>query len=142
MKGQNWRYDFFIAHAGADQPAAQELYKLLKSKGRIFLDVKDLLPGDNWNSALAEAQRNSFVTVGTGKFVTCNFCAGTGTRDRDGREPDCPVCDGLGGFVGQSSAVPCAACGGTGSRDRDGRVPIFEACAGKGIRQLDTLRTY
>jgi hypothetical protein len=287
MKNQNWKYDFFIAHAGGDRQPAQQLYGYLKPKARAFLDSENLLPGDNWNSELAAAQRNSLVTVvlvssrsgaayyqseeiaaaislarenpdthrvvpvyiepvterelpyglrikhsldvakeggmagiaarllglldtlinadavamapatappksvnpksamvratpgqtvvkcakcqgtgtedrdgkppackvcdgggyvvvtvGTGQFVECRFCAGDGTQDRDGRNPVCPVCHGVGGYGTEPGAVPCAACQGTGTRDRDGKLPICEKCGGRGVRHLDSLRSY
>ncbi|KAK9829504.1 hypothetical protein WJX72_006246 [[Myrmecia] bisecta] len=42
-----WRFDVFISHAGQDKPFARELRTDINSLGlRAFVDVKDLLPGD------------------------------------------------------------------------------------------------
>lgn len=57
------RWDYFIAHAGANTDAAEELYELLAPHSRVFLDSKTLLPGDDWDQELAKAQRSSFVTI-------------------------------------------------------------------------------
>jgi hypothetical protein len=56
-------YDFFVAHAGGDVRAAEELYDGLSSHARVFLDSRCLRPGDPWDVALPEAQRRSNVTV-------------------------------------------------------------------------------
>jgi hypothetical protein len=57
----NW--DFFLAHAGADLAAAEQLYALLRPRAQVFLDECCLLPGDDWDQELAVAQRGSRVTV-------------------------------------------------------------------------------
>ena len=57
----NW--DFFLAHAGADLPAAEQLYVLLQPRARVFLDKYCLLLGDDWDQELAAAQRCSRITV-------------------------------------------------------------------------------
>jgi TIR domain len=57
------RWDFFIAHAGADQRAAERLFEYLDSGSEVFLDSKRLLPGDDWDSELAKAQAESRITV-------------------------------------------------------------------------------
>lgn len=57
-------WDFFIAHAGADIAAAEQLYRLLSQKNcRVFLDKYNLKLGDSWGSKLSEAQAKSRVTV-------------------------------------------------------------------------------
>lgn len=56
-------YDFFLAHAGPDTATAERLYDLLAAETRVFLDSKSLVLGDDWDQALAEAQRLSRVTV-------------------------------------------------------------------------------
>jgi hypothetical protein len=56
-------YDFFIAHAAADTEAAERLYDLLCVTCRVFLDSRCLELGDEWDQALAAAQRRSKVTV-------------------------------------------------------------------------------
>lgn len=60
---RTWKYDFFLAHAGADLSAAEQLYQLLFPGARVFLDSKTLLPGDDWDRELSLAQKNSFITV-------------------------------------------------------------------------------
>ena len=56
-------YGFFLAHAGPDKAQAERLYDLLSSEATVFLDTKSLLAGDDWDRGLAEAQRDSRVTV-------------------------------------------------------------------------------
>ncbi|KAK9810247.1 hypothetical protein WJX72_007249 [[Myrmecia] bisecta] len=42
-----WRFEVFISHAGEDKPFARELRKDINSLGlRAFVDMEDLLPGD------------------------------------------------------------------------------------------------
>ena len=56
-------WDLFIAHAGSVVPSVEELYKKLVSRCRVFLDSECLLPGDDWDSKLAEAQRSARISV-------------------------------------------------------------------------------
>lgn len=56
-------WDIFIAHAGEDAGAAGELYDLLNGRARVFLDARTLEVGDNWDEALARAQRASTMSV-------------------------------------------------------------------------------
>ncbi|MGH8904445.1 MAG: pentapeptide repeat-containing protein, partial [Egibacteraceae bacterium] len=56
-------YDFFIAHSAADTATAERLFDLLSPESNVFLDSRCLLPGDDWDQALADAQRRSKVTV-------------------------------------------------------------------------------
>ena len=56
-------FDFFIAHAGTDGPAAEELYAHLSLEAHVFLDRRCLLPGDDWDRKLPNAQRSSLITV-------------------------------------------------------------------------------
>ncbi len=255
-KKRVWEYDFFIAHAGPDTDAAEELYNLLLPGARVFLDSKTLLPGDDWDRELALAQKDSLISVvmissrsgdayyqreeiaaaismaredkkrhrvvpvyleeisgdevpyglrvkhalsidrhggfagvanqlnnlltrirprepvsqqepGTPSAATvnlwdasvevykdailnvlpgqlvvrCGRCRGTGSRDRDGREPRCPVCDGAGRVL--IAAVPdafirCRLCRGDGTRDRDGRDPACPVCNGVGGVVIDS----
>jgi HAD superfamily phosphoserine phosphatase-like hydrolase len=58
-----WRWDFFIAHAGADKPIAEQLYDLLADGARVFLDSRCLELSDDWDTQIAAAQRTSLVTV-------------------------------------------------------------------------------
>lgn len=63
MAEQHYIWDFFIAHAGPDKGPAEILYDCLGTRSRVFLDSRCLLLGDNWDEKLAEAQRNSLITV-------------------------------------------------------------------------------
>jgi len=56
-------YDFFIAHAGADVAKAEIFFDLLARETKVFLDIKCLLPGDNWPAVIHAAQRKSRVTL-------------------------------------------------------------------------------
>ncbi len=57
------KWDFFIAHAGGDTNIAENLYVLLISGSKVFLDSKSLILGDDWDLKLPEAQRLSLITV-------------------------------------------------------------------------------
>ena len=68
-------------------------------------------------------------------LVKCGRCSGTGTKDRDGRDPRCPVCDGAGNVlvkVRSGSFIKCGFCKGDGTKDRDGRDPVCPVCKGVG----------
>ncbi len=56
-------YDFFLAHTGPDTAQAERLYDLLTTETSVFLDSKSIVLGDDWDRTLAEAQRQSRVTV-------------------------------------------------------------------------------
>lgn len=57
-------WDFFIAYARPDRPWARELYEELSTLGcRVFLDVYGVTPGEIWDLAVLDAQRQSLVTV-------------------------------------------------------------------------------
>ena len=58
-----YQWDFFLAHAGADQEEAEELDDYLRPHSRVFLDSRDLLLGDDWNRVLRAAQQSSCITV-------------------------------------------------------------------------------
>jgi TIR domain/Tetratricopeptide repeat len=58
-----YAWDFFLAHAGGDTDFAEALYEGLASKARVFLDSRVLLPGDDWDRELQQAQQESRVTV-------------------------------------------------------------------------------
>jgi hypothetical protein len=60
---QQPEWDFFIAHASADQGRAEELYALLYPSSRVFLDSRCLLLGDNWDAELSKAQSRSRITI-------------------------------------------------------------------------------
>jgi TIR domain len=63
MEREKYNWDIFLAHAGADVLAAEELYNLLEPHCKVFLDKHCLLLGDDWDLELALAQRKSLVTV-------------------------------------------------------------------------------
>jgi hypothetical protein len=63
MANNSADWDFFLAHAGADQEKAESLYEYLADKSRVFLDSRCLRLGDDWDAELAAAQRHSLVTV-------------------------------------------------------------------------------
>lgn len=63
MPKRQHRWDFFIAHAGADKQASEDLYDLLATKSRVFLDSRCLKLGDDWDVTLPAEQKASFVTV-------------------------------------------------------------------------------
>ena len=56
-------WDFFLAHAGDDLPVAQSLYLTLDPPAKVFLDAVSMLPGDDWDATLPEAQRSSLISV-------------------------------------------------------------------------------
>jgi len=63
MSNELYDWDFFIAHASADEAAAENLYDVLDPRSRVFLDSRRLVPGDNWDEVLTSAQRSSLITV-------------------------------------------------------------------------------
>ena len=63
MPEERYKWDFFLAHAGADLSAAEQLYVLLEPHSKVFLDSRCLMLGDDWDQELALAQSNSLVSV-------------------------------------------------------------------------------
>jgi TIR domain-containing protein len=63
MPPERYNWHFFIAHAGADKRTAEELYNHVKPKSRVFLDSRNLMLGDDWDTELRKAQQKSLVTV-------------------------------------------------------------------------------
>lgn len=57
------RWDLFIAYASPDRLAAEKLHKMLSSSFRVFLDRRNILPGDDWSSRLSAAQSMAAVTL-------------------------------------------------------------------------------
>ncbi len=54
----------FLAHASEDKDTVLELYDLLKKKGyKPWLDVKDLMPGQNWRTEIPKAIDNSDFVI-------------------------------------------------------------------------------
>jgi len=77
-------------------------------------------------------------------LIRCGRCRGTGTRDRDGRDPKCAVCGGAGRVlvhIQPGSFIKCGFCRGDGTRDRDGRDPVCPVCRGVGgvFRELPAI---
>lgn len=58
-----YKWDFFISHAGGDISIAENLYTFLASQSKPFLDSKELILGDTWDQKIAEAQRQSLITI-------------------------------------------------------------------------------
>jgi hypothetical protein len=56
-------WDFFVAHASADRELAEGLYELLSPQFRVFLDSRSLVPGDDWDQAIAQAQTESAISL-------------------------------------------------------------------------------
>jgi hypothetical protein len=56
-------WDFFVAHASADRELAEGLYELLSPQFRVFLDSRSLVPGDDWDQAIAKAQTESAISL-------------------------------------------------------------------------------
>ncbi len=54
---------FFLAHAGADKDRALDLHRRLHPAITTFLDVVDLLPGDDWPRVIARAQQQARATI-------------------------------------------------------------------------------
>ena len=63
MEQLDYAWHFFLAHAGADMKAAETLYDLLSPNFKVFLDNRCLLPGDDWDQELSQAQSKSLITV-------------------------------------------------------------------------------
>lgn len=57
------RWHFFIAYAKDDREVALRLYELLTKTSDVFLDIKSLQLGDDWDVVLSTEQRASMVTV-------------------------------------------------------------------------------
>jgi len=63
MSEEAYSWEFFIAHASGDTEIARKLYRRLAPRARVFLDVEELIEGDDWDRALARAQRDSLIIV-------------------------------------------------------------------------------
>jgi TIR domain len=61
--GEQYTWDFFLAHSSTDKDAAEALYDLLSPPFNVFLDSRSLLPGDNWDVELAVAKSRAAVTL-------------------------------------------------------------------------------
>ena len=58
-----FKWDFFLAHAGADLEAARKLKRELEPPAEVFLDADDISLGQNWDRVLAEALRSSLIHI-------------------------------------------------------------------------------
>jgi hypothetical protein len=61
VKSSKW--DFFIAYASNDVDIALHLYDLLSNKWRVFIDKKEIIPGDDFDRIISDAQLNSRISV-------------------------------------------------------------------------------
>jgi hypothetical protein len=58
------QWDFFMAHSSNDSEVAESLYfELICHHARVFLDTQCILPGDDWDKTIRDAQRNSRITI-------------------------------------------------------------------------------
>jgi len=63
MTDRNFKYHLFISHSVADSDIAQQLYFSLNQFYKVFCDLETLEPGDRWDETIAQAQRESLITV-------------------------------------------------------------------------------
>lgn len=61
MTDTNW--DVFIAHAGPDLAAAEQLFGVLEGSCRVFLASKSIGLGETWDDKLAEAQQSARFSI-------------------------------------------------------------------------------
>jgi hypothetical protein len=59
----DFKWDFFLAHAGADLEAARKLKRQLEPPAEVFLDDEDISLGQNWNQVLSDALRSSLIHI-------------------------------------------------------------------------------
>jgi hypothetical protein len=59
----DFKWDFFLAHAGADLEAARKLKRQLEPPAEVFLDDEDISLGENWDRVLSEALRSSLIHI-------------------------------------------------------------------------------
>jgi len=57
------QWDCFVAYPAARRAMAEQLADLLARRVRVFLDVRALQPGDNWQRAIPAALEGACVTV-------------------------------------------------------------------------------
>jgi hypothetical protein len=63
MEAGQIEWDFFIAHSSKDTALAEQLFEYLTGSARVFLDVRSLEPGMDWDVELAAAQRRAKATI-------------------------------------------------------------------------------
>src|SRR6516164_544509 len=61
--GMDAQWDCFVAYPAARRAMAEQLADLLARRVRVFLDVRALQPGDNWQRAIPAALEGACVTV-------------------------------------------------------------------------------
>ena len=125
-------------------------YADFRDPSRFDESIRDLLAvfRENINfqtyqeSTLSNFIKKSSNDSGDKILVKCGRCKGTGTKDRDGREPSCKVCNGTGHiFLNKDNSktlLTCGFCKGDGTKDRDGRDPNCPACNGVGSIMIDS----
>lgn len=105
-------WDVFLAHAGSDTALAEQLHAAIGARARVFLDSQVLIPGDDWDLKLAQAQQRSFMTValvGTGYESAYYFraeIAAAISLARLGEERHRVVPVYLQGAAGRDTAAP------------------------------------
>ena len=58
------RIQIFLAHASEDKQEVLKLYELLQQRGyHPWLNVKDLIPGQNWRTEIPKAIKNSDFVI-------------------------------------------------------------------------------
>ena len=54
----------FLCHSSQDKPRVRELHRRLKNDGHVpWLDEEDILPGEKWETAIADAVRLSSIVL-------------------------------------------------------------------------------
>ena len=85
-------WDIFLSASASDSALAERLYYLLGSNYKVFYAAKEILPGDSWGQAIAEALEHSrsmlilFSTASArreSKWVSAEIQAARERLDRD-----------------------------------------------------------
>jgi len=63
MGNEQQTWDLFIAHAGPDLALAKQLYALVHTQVKTFLDSECVKLGDDWDAMLSGAQSQTLVSV-------------------------------------------------------------------------------
>ena len=125
--------------ARAVQSASHTRRRTSASRGKSGAYMSDdhseeIIYGSKTKSAASNPDETSKALNGA-LLVSCGRCKGTGSRDRDGRDPKCVVCDGAGKVLIKTQSgkfESCNFCGGDGTQDKDGRDPSCPVCGGVG----------
>jgi hypothetical protein len=132
--GLRIKHALSLSRDGGWPGVAQRLFDLLAKMGPVgsVSDKTDVVVARTG----APSQTVDRPASAQGYFmVQCARCRGTGTRDRDGLQPACVVCGGVGQITVEGKRelfVTCSWCRGDGTRDRDGREPVCPVCRGIG----------